>query len=429
MDDLEVVEICAGAGGQSLGLHLAGFRHRLAIELDPQAAQTLRENLARLHRQDDGSDVPAPEVAVGDVANRDVWNPAKHKNVALLAGGVPCPPFSLAGKQHGATDERDLFAWAVAQVRVIKPRALLLENVRGLMGSRFDGYRQEVRDQLEDMGYRVFWRLLQASDYGVPQLRPRSVLVALRPREAAYFEWPEPKPFDGGVGDVLLDLMAANGWPGAEAWADQARSIAPTIVGGSKKHGGADLGPRRAKAAWATMRVDALGVADSAPDKTFPIMGAPKLTVEMVKRIQGWLDEPKYHWTFTGRKTSTYRQIGNAFPPPVAEAVGRQVAKALRREGPRKRAAAEAERSFEDSLYRLLRDADCFVSLLWLSDQLGCSTEATSRRLDALQQDFVIEVKRSDGDQHYMLGEFKAFQGQKDHPRHKLFVSHRSRIS
>src|SRR3954469_9500659 len=93
VSDFNVVEICAGAGGQSLGLHLAGFRHRLAVELDPQAAQTLRGNLTRLQGQDRSDDnVPPPKVAVGDVADREVWNPAKHKGVALLAGGVPCPP-------------------------------------------------------------------------------------------------------------------------------------------------------------------------------------------------------------------------------------------------------------------------------------------------------------------------------------------------
>src|SRR3954451_8622022 len=104
MSDLEVVEICAGAGGQSLGLELAGFTHRLAIELDTNACNTLRENL------------PDPAVVrQGDVADQEVWNPSDHQGVDLLAGGVPCPPFSIAGKQLGATDERDLFAWAVEQ--------------------------------------------------------------------------------------------------------------------------------------------------------------------------------------------------------------------------------------------------------------------------------------------------------------------------
>ena len=316
-----VVEICAGAGGQSLGLELAGFEHDLSVELDQNAAATLRHNR------------PHWKVAVGDVANPGVWDPAAYAGVDLLAGGVPCPPFTIAGKQLGATDERDLFAWAIELCGTVKPRALMLENVRGLSMPRFAAYRQHVLDRLAALGYAADWRLLHASDYGVPQLRPRFVLVAMRPDDFAYFTWPAPRPGDTPtVGETLLDLMAANGWPGAEAWAAKANDIAPTIVGGSKKHGGADLGPTRAKRAWRSLGVDALGVADAAPSADDPVTLLPKLTCEMVARIQGW-DGPEYQWEFTGRKTSNYRQVGNAFPPPVARAIGDQIRRALGHEG------------------------------------------------------------------------------------------------
>src|SRR5207302_2808705 len=83
---------------------------------------------------------------------------------------------------------------------------------------------------------------------------------------APWFRWPSPsvRP-PATVGETLGDLMAARGWPGASAWARRADRIAPTIVGGSKKHGGADLGPTRAKRAWAELGVDGIGVADAAP--------------------------------------------------------------------------------------------------------------------------------------------------------------------
>src|ERR1700739_2188326 len=254
MAQYRVVEICAGAGGQSLGLELAGFEHDLSVELDPNAVATLRHNR------------PHWKVAVGDVANPDVWDPADYGGVDLLAVGVPCPPFTIAGKQLGATDERDLFAWAIELCGTVQPRALMLENVRGLSLPRFAAYRQHVLDRLGPVGCAADWRLLHASDYGVPQLRPRFVLVAMRPADFAYFTWPEPRPGDtASVGETLLDLMAANGWPGAATWAEKANDIAPTIVGGSKKHGGADLGPTRAKRAWRELGVDALGVAGSGP--------------------------------------------------------------------------------------------------------------------------------------------------------------------
>src|SRR5215470_18913379 len=182
LDVLDAVEICAGAGGQALGLERAGFEHALAVELDGAACATLRANR------------PGWKVAEGDVADPLLWRPRDYRGVALLAGGVPCPPFTVAGKQLGATDERDLFAWAVELCGIMAPRALLLENVRGLSLPRFAAYRQHVLDRLAELGYIANWRLLHASDYGVPQLRPRFVLVAMRPDDFAYFTWPAPCP-------------------------------------------------------------------------------------------------------------------------------------------------------------------------------------------------------------------------------------------
>ena len=321
MADLEVVEICAGAGGQALGLERAGFEHALAVELDTAACATLRANR------------PAWKVAEGDVADPALWRPSDYRGVALLAGGVPCPPFTVAGRQLGATDERDLFAWAVELCGIIRPRALLLENVRGLSTSRFSAYRQHVLDRLRDLGYVPGWRLLNASDYGVPQLRPRTVLVALQRADAPWFRWPAPSPRPPAtVGETLGDLMAARGWRGAAAWARRADRIAPTIVGGSKKHGGADLGPTRAKRAWAQLGVDGIGIADAAPGPDADPALTPRLTCEMVIRLQGWQDD--WGWRFSGRKTARYRQIGNVFPPPVAEAVGTAIRHALEHAGP-----------------------------------------------------------------------------------------------
>jgi DNA (cytosine-5)-methyltransferase 1 len=124
---------------------------------------------------------------------------------------------------------------------------------------------------------------------------------------------------------MLADLMSAGGWPGAMDWAAGACGIAPTIVGGSKKHGGPDLGPTRARAAWQGLGVDGLGIGDSAPGPLFPVDQRPKLTVRMVARLQGFPD----WWEFSGRKTAAYRQVGNAFPPPVARALGQAIRDAL----------------------------------------------------------------------------------------------------
>jgi DNA (cytosine-5)-methyltransferase 1 len=410
------VEICAGAGGQSLGLELAGFEHELSVELDPDACATLRYNR------------PHWKVAVGDVANPGVWNPAEYEGADLLAGGVPCPPFTVAGKQLGATDERDLFAWAVELCGVVRPRALLLENVRGLSLPRFAAYRQHVLDRLAELGYVADWRLLHASDFGVPQLRPRFVLVAMRPEDFGYFAWPEPTGEPATVGETLAGLMAANGWRGAAAWAKKAHGIAPTIVGGSKKHGGPDLGPTRAKRAWRAMGVDALGIADAAPSRHDPVTLVPKLTCEMVARLQGW-DDGDYLWTFTGRKTANYRQIGNAFPPPVARALGERIRLVLDHAGEARR-LVEQTHVTHDPVYAILRDDGGFLTMEQILRRLDAPMEvpAFERHLNHIKHDFHIEVESRRGGDAYKLGTFKAFVGQDDHLRHEAFLNP-SRIS
>lgn len=309
--ELSVLEICAGAGGQSNGLEQAGFAHELAVEIDRDAAATLRLN--------------RPEWAVHEGDVRDI-NGRDYRGIDLLAGGVPCPPFSMAGKQLGADDERDLFPEALRLVREARPSAVMLENVKGLASARFSTYRQSILDELTRLGYHSDWQLIFSSEYGVAQLRPRFILVAIRGRRNAdRFQWPGPVGTPPTVGETLHDLMGSNGWPGADAWARKANGIAPTIVGGSKKHGGADLGPTRAKAAWLALGVDGKGIADDAPAADAPANLVPRLTNRMAARIQGFDDA----WTFAGRKTSIYRQVGNAFPPPVAAGVGRGIIRAL----------------------------------------------------------------------------------------------------
>lgn len=304
------MEICAGAGGQSFGLEAAGFHHELAVEIDKDAAATLRLNR------------PNWDVHEGDV--REIDGKA-YRGIDLLAGGVPCPPFSVAGKQLGQDDERDLFPEAIRLVREAKPAAVMLENVKGLASARFNAYRESIRSELEALGYKTDWQLLYSSEYGVPQLRPRFILVAIRDGAGATFEWPRPQSSPPTVGQTLMPLMEANGWLGAKEWAQKANGIAPTIVGGSKKHGGADLGPSRAKAGWAALSVDGKGIADTAPDANTPMSHIPRLTNEMVARIQGF----DASWKFSGKKTSVYRQIGNAFPPPVAQAIGLAISESL----------------------------------------------------------------------------------------------------
>src|SRR3989338_9225634 len=151
-----VLELCAGGGGQALGLERAGFEHTAVVEIDSRFCQTLRFN--RPH---------------WNVIQKDIRTLSGKAfcGVDLIAGGVPCPPFSFAGKQLGEKDERDLFPTALRIIDEARPRAVLLENVPGFMSAKFVEYRNKLQSRLEKMGYTVFMTILNASDFEVPQLR------------------------------------------------------------------------------------------------------------------------------------------------------------------------------------------------------------------------------------------------------------------
>jgi DNA (cytosine-5)-methyltransferase 1 len=303
---LSLLEMCAGAGGQAIGLERAGFAHEGLIEMDRHACETLKLNR------------PKWQVYQEDL---ETFDGRPFKGVDLLAGGLPCPPFSVAGKQLGKKDERNLFPAAIRLVDEIRPRALMIENVRGILGAVFEDYRCHIASQLKKLGYVSAWQLVNASDFGVSQSRTRAVFVAIRKEKADRFDWPagrKRKPLT--VGGRLYDLMSEKKWRGAKAWRDRASDIAPAIVGGSKKHGGPDLGPTRAKKAWAELGVNGHLVAEEPPERDF--VGMPVLTVRMVARLQAFPD----NWQIAGGRTQAYRQVGNAFPPPVAQAVAEEIA-------------------------------------------------------------------------------------------------------
>ncbi|MDX2559063.1 DNA (cytosine-5-)-methyltransferase [Streptomyces sp. TX20-6-3] len=375
------IEICAGAGGQAIGLHHAGFRHLALVEIDGHAAATLRRNIDTHEAwrwEKENCDLLHADVKEF-VPDRDVVKgreKLRRDGLDLLAGGVPCPPFSHAGKQLGKDDERDLFPRMLELVRLLNPRAVMIENVRGIMDPKFSDYRDFIRASLESgeyraedgtaaydpgLGYTVCeWGVLEASNFGVPQLRPRAILVALRNDvlKDLKYEWPTATHEEPvSVAEALQPTMHArykryfDGAHGQrakaayKAWLEAAQrrdaelkgkggGIAPTLVGGSKKHGGADLGPSRAKAAWKQLGVSGLGVAndiatcEAKGSEERDLLGpdGPMLTVQQAAIIQGFPEQ----WIFEGGKTAQYRQVGNAFPPPVAAAVGKSIMEVLK---------------------------------------------------------------------------------------------------
>ncbi|KUO14214.1 DNA cytosine methyltransferase [Streptomyces sp. DSM 15324] len=326
MSGLTFVDVCSGAGGLALGLEQAGFEPRLLLDDDELAVGTLRANR------------PGWNVLHTDLMEFDPAEYPVSHDVDLLSAGLPRVKSSASvGRADSRVEERLLEA-TIFLVHAIRPRAVLIENVPGLAHSAaYQPFRDFARAELAHLGYEFSWFVVNAVDFGVPQNRKQGVLVAIERKWAAAFRPPAPTvPQPTTVGAVLGPSMAARGWRDAACWAAQADRPAPTLVGGSKNRGGADLGPTGAKNTWATMGVNGHTVGDEVPDADFvwdPTLGRDhmvKITPTQAALLQGFPET----WEITGRKTARYRQIGHATPPPVGKALGRAVAAALILEPP-----------------------------------------------------------------------------------------------
>ncbi|MFI9036043.1 DNA cytosine methyltransferase [Streptomyces sp. NPDC053726] len=315
MSGLRFVDVCAGAGGLALGLEEAGFEPVLLLDRKPVACETLRLNR------------PTWKVLEMDLLD---FVPDEHPDtydVDLLSAGLPRVKSSATAARAETEEELRLLEAAVLLTHSVQPRALLIENVPGLVDSpEFEDVREFIRKELEHLGYRFLWFVLNAADYGVPQDRKQGVLVALKEQYFDAFSPPAPTVDSHvPVGVALRRSMAARGWSGADAWAAQALSVAPTLVGGSENRGGADLGPTGTKKAWERMGVNGGALADEVPGPEGTPSGMIKLTDGQTALLQAFPSE----WQFAGKKTARYRQIGHASPPPVGTALGRAIAAAL----------------------------------------------------------------------------------------------------
>ncbi|MEV7693270.1 DNA cytosine methyltransferase [Microbacterium sp. NPDC089189] len=306
MTALHAVDLLIGGGGLALGVSRAGFAISLGIDSDPLAVETVKLNRPDWHLLNrDVASVSAEEVMRSD----------------LIVAGLPSP--QAGGFDSGANDAM------LSCIRLIaesQPRAALLEGTSSLLHERHKKLLLPILRILEAAGYQLDVRMLRASSFGVVQHRPRAYIVALKSDEFAQFEWPYPIKVQQTLGALLHDDMASRGWRGAESWAERANSTAPTIVGGSRRHGGADLGPTGTKQAWWRVGVDPTSIADLAPAPDDPVALYPRLTLSMVARMQGMGD-----WVFCGPKGAQFRLIASATPPPVAERLAGAIRDALKR--------------------------------------------------------------------------------------------------
>ncbi|MDE8761968.1 MULTISPECIES: DNA cytosine methyltransferase [Rhizobium] len=321
---LTVVELCAGAGGMSLGLEDAGYHPLALFEFDKHAAATLRLNR------------PLWNVVEADIREVD-FTAYRSAGVDLLVGGPPCQGYSIDGKGLGKDDPRDLLLECARAVREILPRAFVFENVVGLLNARHADHLGNFLKQLKKSGYAVQILRMEADEYGVAQERTRMLFVGMRQADMGAFRAPPTFPqWRSNLGDVLEDLMAANGWTGAKEWAEARRNHVVVRDGVAKRGAlastvvGRKGGSREKEAArWAAKGIDIATVADAAPTQQQADMAGsgflPQLTLRMRARLQGFPD----YWDFVGGKDASARQVGNAVPPVIAQAIGLAIRSAL----------------------------------------------------------------------------------------------------
>lgn len=203
---LKALELCAGAGGMALGLERAGFRHVALIEYDKNAAATLRKNR------------PNWNVVEADVREID-FTRYRNEGIDLLAGGIPCTPYSTVGNRKGKKDENDLLMEGVRAVKQAHPKAFIFENVEGLLHSSHADHVGDALRKLTRAGYETAIHRINARDYGIAQDRSRILIVGVRKEFAGAFRMPPKFPeMASNIGDALAYLIGANGWTGAADW-------------------------------------------------------------------------------------------------------------------------------------------------------------------------------------------------------------------
>lgn len=315
---LTCLSLFSGGGGLDLGFEHAGFKHCASFELLDVCGDTLR-----LNRPDW---VVNSGVDAGDVTKAKF---SPYRGIDVVHGGPPCQPFSVAGKQAGAQDPRNMWGDFVRCVLQSRPRAFIAENVVGLMDKKFHSFVQRViLDPLQGQ-YTIFKFKLAAHDFGVPQARRRVFFVGFRStRDAA--RWSEPQPTHGDVDTLFGPLLPRNtarrslGLPdiGIDA-------VSPTLRSGftGPRNTTGVLNSKASLKVWNDLHIWPNGVqrTHSLALGYPPENGHFRLSVDDCALLQGFPES----WKFSGAVYQALGQIGNSVCPPVAYVVARQVARAL----------------------------------------------------------------------------------------------------
>ena len=318
-NQLTCLSLFAGGGGLDLGFERAGFAHQAAFELLDICGHTLRLNR------------PAWDIHSGTLAG-DVRTArfTPFSGIDVVHGGPPCQPFSIAGKQAGAADPRNMWPDFIRCILQTRPRAFIAENVPGLLDRKFESFvRENIIAPLEKT-YTIFRFKLAADDFGVPQSRRRVFFVGFRAiRDAA--RWVPPVPTHGDVETIFGPLLPRNTTRKSLGLPDLGDDVvAPTLRSGftGPRNSTGILNSKAALKIWNGLRIWPNGVqATRSKAAAYTAEnGHFRLSVDDCSLLQGFPAE----WRFCGAVYQSLGQIGNSVCPPVAYSVARQLARALR---------------------------------------------------------------------------------------------------
>ncbi len=322
------VELFAGAGGLALGLEKAGFHHELLVEHDKHATATLRQNRPYWHVIEEDVEAVMAQGIQTYLAN--------DQPIDLLSGGYPCQAFSYAGKKLGLNDTRGTLFYSFAQaLSQLKPKVFLAENVRGLLSHDGGKTLETMLDVFKSEGYTVQYKVLNAVDFSTAQKRERLVMVGVRNdlTAQATYHFPEPHLRKLTLKDILENVPLSD-YPPYSAkkaavlalvppggcWKNLPTEIAQEYMGKSFYSGGGRTGMAR-RLAWHEPALTVLcSPAQLQTERCHPDEVRP-FTPRENARIQGFPDD----WLFAGSLSQQYKQIGNAVPVPLAQAIGQSL--------------------------------------------------------------------------------------------------------
>lgn len=319
---MKVIELCAGAGGLALGFENAGLKHELLVEIDKDCVATLNKNR------------PNWNVLHADIKELD-FTPYEAD---IVVAGLPCQPFSCAGKKLGFDDTRGTLFFDYARcLKETNPKMCIIENVEGFVRHDKGKTIETIINVLKnELGYEVQFKVLNAVDYGLAQKRKRMFLVGTK--DGLIFNYPKKQKGMPTLRNALKDVPDSEGVeysvnkkkvlelvPPGGCWVDLPEDIQKEYMGKSFYSGGGKRGMAR-RISWdepcltLTTSPCQKQTERCHPDEVRPFR------IREYARIQGFPDD----WEFAGALTSQYKQIGNAVAVNVAEALGKEVIKAFK---------------------------------------------------------------------------------------------------